>query len=254
MIIRSILQMLLVQAIKAADTLAGQERVFDALIGDIIEDKEHNCAPIVIINSEDTQLTVSPSVFTGRSEQTFLISMAVLYADEKAANDPSLPKWKLPYLDSGTVIYLSRLERGILFALQPESGEAALLFHDGVELVTGKSTVGGGRKDGVRFAAREIHLTARMLAEPAPHKPASGWVDRALAYLENVPETAEHAALLRADIAGDPAALPQLAVLAERNMSRREAQLLGLGDLVPDEDGFFWLPVDGRDQSDKVLD
>ena len=254
MIIRSILQMLLVQAIKAADTLAGQERVFDALIGNIIKDKAHHCAPIVIVNSEDTQLTVSPSVFKGRSEQTFLISMAVLYADEKAANDPSRKKWKLPYSDPGAVIYLSRLERGVLFALQPDSSEAALLFHDGVELVTGKSMVGGGRKDGVRFAAREIHLTGRMLAEPAPHKSATGWVDRALTYLENVPETARHAALLRADIAGDPAALPQLAELAERNMSSGEAQLLGLGDLVPDEGGFFWLPVDGRNLSDKVLD
>ncbi|MCV6548564.1 MAG: hypothetical protein OIF56_15000 [Cohaesibacter sp.] len=256
MINRAILRMLLVQALKAGSTLAGRQRIFDALAGNIIQDEKYHHAPIAIVNEGDsTYPALAP--FGASAMLEFTIDLAVLYADKKTAQSPDNQKWQLPYSDPGAQSYVARLERGILLALQPTTSRFADLFSRGCNWRDNevKSLLGGNRSGGVRFAARQLHLTGKTLYEPAPDKPVSGWIKDALDALIEVPETKPEAELLLADLENLSDLGPDYLGLVRLGLDRAEGNILGISGFAPEPSEFVWIKsINGIDPSTKVID
>jgi hypothetical protein len=222
MIVAAALRLLAVQALRDR-TLAGT-RIFSSdpsfLGADAIAERQ----PFVCVYSTSITIPRSGSGLLGRDVELELVFECIAPgpADGLGPSDEALE------------LTVDLLVRQVAIALGDPSDPWAARYQRLATFANGTILAGrsGSSEDGVRFAARQLTVTLRLLLEPVPGQPNQFWSELVAALeAEEDPSLAAYASTFRAALEGSRKAWERAALML--GWSAAQAEALGT---VTDED------------------
>lgn len=192
----------------APSTMVPANRVFDSSLAPIDEQAAGAEKPFIVVYTDDGAFTpVGRDLLSPNGSFSLVIEYAFT---SRMKMDDGTEVWGSPETDTGMEMVLDQIERQIKIALsdprrEPDAGSDPwpdMWRRLVVNVASIRAERGGGGKDSPRFAARQLTLDVRPVAEP-PFGPAAQGV------------WADFFALLRAS----PGSLPALADRLERTVS-----------------------------------
>lgn len=192
-------------------TLAG-DRVFDSAIDPIDQAIAETRQPILIVSTEDQEMDITGRDLNhGRASCELVIEAAIAARVEVALPDGEGGETTIaiPHTDEGMELVLDMIEHQAIAALIRERTDWSRVWMRLVPRIARRaSRRGASSEKGVRFAARQITLTCDLIEAPTDGGPIPGngtWAD-VLAVMDADAALAPIAAMLRAEIEGQPIA------------------------------------------------
>ncbi|RWX72587.1 hypothetical protein [Mesorhizobium sp. M2A.F.Ca.ET.039.01.1.1] len=221
-----------VKALENATLAAG--RVFDSAIDPIDQKIAEEAVPVLIVYTDDDVRTVTGRDLINATRQLDLVvESAVASKVTYTQGDDQVEAIEIPFTDAGLELTLNFMDRQIARALLSDQGPWAALWRR-IVLQPSKITSkrGGSSEKGVRFAARQMTITAETLSEPGFGAQATEFWADFLAALESDADPALHklAAMIRAEI--ETPTLPAWRqAIAELGVNPSTAQAIGIAPL-----------------------
>lgn len=181
--------------------------------------------PFVVVYTDDGEAQPSQAdPASGQASFSLIIEFAV--AALRRPEEGGDPELLIPPADAALEVDLDRMERQILVALRDPANAWGVLWRRFVtEITVRRSRRGASAERGLRFAARQIEMQVRSLAEPPFGAPAAGvWTDF-LAALAADPSTAPLEPLVRAEIEGEGSGT--LAIHIRRRFASADLEAMG---------------------------
>lgn len=236
--------------IAAQRALAGatiaENRVYDSAISAIDELLGEGPSPVIVISTEDQEVSTSGSdVLAGSRTIELVIEVAfagksthiVKLSEDEEAEETQIA---IPQTDAGLEMSLAVLCRQVeraLFGTQTGWGSVFLALASDLAKAISKRGA-GAVKDSTKFAARQTTYTIKPFAEPEFGKlpEANTPLANFLAALDADPAVSRWAPVIRAAIKGDPVADWREAY-ASFGMTDEQARGIGIGPYILGLDG-----------------
>lgn len=170
-LVRSALRMTLVEALTDRTMAGGNVR--DSMIAPL-NDADDNQTPEIVVTTDDIEFEPNAALLSGRGALEITCSTAVTQRMDPS-DAPEGYRSNIPLTDAGLEFALDILSRQIQAALaDPENPWADAMMG----LCVSKPTLvaerrGAARRDGLRFAGRELVLRVQPIADPYPGRPLS---------------------------------------------------------------------------------
>lgn len=179
-----------------------EDRVFDsAILGiDFVESQER--MPVLVVTTDDDEGTTDGLDLIGFNRTLDLV-IEIAVATFVRAGDGTV-EFTIPHTDEGLELSLDLMGRQVLRALQASDRSWSELWRSfamSVDKITARR--GSDAKDGIRFAARQIVITCKPLADPpfGEGVPSGPWA-ALLAALRADPQFRNIADVVEGSIAG----------------------------------------------------
>lgn len=219
-----------------------ERRVYDSAIDPLDARIAEERVPLIVVTTDDSDAAPQGrDLLSADRSVDLIIETAVASLVRSKPGDAV--EYTIPQTDDGLEWTLDLMGRQIMRVITAGDGVWPDLLRD---LAGGFSKMlvrrGAGSEKGVKFAARQMILTASAALEPPPGEvpPAGSLYNRFLAAMASDPDLAAQANLVRAEIIGVP--LPPW---------RQAAALLGIGpgvaraiQLTPEEPAPDTMPLD----------
>ena len=201
-IIRLAARVALRQALLAGQTLA-EDRVYDSAITEIDLAAVEERKPLLIVTTDDVEGEV-----VGRdilnSEPTLDIVVETACAAPAVLEDGA-QTLVIPDTDAGYEVSLDIVCRQVIRVIQAGGGEWGDVFRDLVPSFTHHlQRRGADNRNGVKFAARQIVVTAKLLAEPLDPPEEDTPLGRFLTMAEDNPKLAPLVPIIRSQFGSGP--------------------------------------------------
>lgn len=256
MLTRLALRLATVRALRGK-TLAGSN-VLDSEIGPVEDIAKDKPRPVIIVYTDDGKFSgAGRDLFSPAGDnrvdvgfQHLIIEILVtqrmkMLDDEGQEIEGALP----PVLDAALAFNIDLIERQVYAALMdasPAANWAEMWRRLSLDIGDRDSQLGMSKRDGVRFAGRQIKLSVKLLREPRPGDPISPVFARFIALAQAEPDLAPLVPLIQSALAG-PALTDWEAVSGRYGFTRDEARALQIAPPLAAETtnpGFTGLTVE----------
>lgn len=223
-------------------TLA-EGRVFDSAIAPLDEMIDRDPAPLIVVSTEDERAEIAGRSLIGSNSTVDLVfdvviashvTRAIVIGDGEEAQQLDTV---IPATDGGLEMSLAIMGRQIIRAMTYKAphaegwSEVFKALVPSIKAISSKR--GAGATNGMKFSARQITVTVEPVMEPDfGRDPEDGSAfDLFLKAMEADPELADKAAVIRAEIIGEP--LPAYRrPFADLVVRDAEAEGLGITSLI----------------------
>lgn len=230
------LRLCAVKSIAAGETLARPERVFDSAIMPIDALISTDPEPFVSVSTEDEEARPAGRDINNGDRTIDLVIETAIAAVRPLENVDGV-EIAIADTDANLELSLAILSRQITACLWGDGGglwgDAFRSFSKHIDKITTRR--GLPTKDGQRFAARQLVITIKSLAEPPFAKPIEAGTPFAKLFLAlaSEPAMADYASILRNAIEGRPVDWPAINTLSAINagLTEAEGQAIGIAPL-----------------------